>query len=619
MSKKVKINWGGMAKAVSPYNMKKAALYLKHFGWKGFVAKLTDRFEYSPVSYQQWRLEYAVKETELERQRKTEFVSPVLFSIIVPLYQTPEVFLRRMIESVQAQTYGHWELCLADASPVLCEAPETTALTEIVRAYQKNDGRIRYRVLGSNAGISENTNAGFAMASGDLFCLLDHDDLLTPDALFAFADALRRHPRAEMLYSDEDKISADEKEYFQPHFKPDFNPDLLRSNNYICHFLAVRASLARQVGLLDGAYDGAQDYDFILRCSEQAKEIVHIPRVLYHWRSHSASTAENPFSKEYAYDAGKRAIEAHLARIGISGTVECMKFPGFYRVHYQTQEKPLVSIIIPNKDHAETLRECLESVWEKSTYENYEILVVENNSTEKRTFAAYKELKAQAEKLGKTLRIVRWPGSGFHYPDINNFGAKKARGDYLILLNNDITVITPQWIEEFLGVCSRPEVGAAGARLYYPDDTIQHAGIVIGIGGIAGSLFTGMQRERSGYLNKAMLIQDLSAVTAACMMVKKSVYEQLGGMEERLAVAFNDVDFCLRAREAGYLVVYNPYVEMYHHESKSRGAEDSKEKIRRFQEEIEFMRSRWIKLLKEGDAYYNPNFSLKTWNYELKH
>lgn len=639
------LDWGNIAGHISPYNIKKAVLYLRHFGVKGFWAKLTDRFEKQEIPYGEWRLSRVPTAEELARQRRlagTLFGASAkaapwsvsraeadagrdpspLFSVIVPLYETPERYLREMIGSVCAQTYGNWELCLADASSLLPEADggggAATALTGIIEEYRRRDGRIRCRILGSNGGISENTNRGMEMASGDFLCFLDHDDLLEPNALYELALALKKHPGAELLYTDEDKVSADGKEFFQPNFKPDFNPFLLRSNNYICHFLAVGAPLAKRVGGFRKGFDGAQDYDFILRCTEKTEKIVHVPLALYHWRTGGGSTADNPFSKGYAYEAGQRAIEEHLKRSGLSGTVQRLRSPGFYRVRYAPAGMPKISVIIPSCDHAGLLRDCLISVWEKTTYENYEVVVVENNSTEPATAAAYRELRREAERRGKALRIVRWKGTGFHYPKLNDCGVRASDGEYLLFLNNDITVISPDWMEEFLGVAACPGVGIVGARLYYPDDTIQHAGIIIGMGGVAGSLFVGMERERSGYMNRAVLLQNLSAVTAACMLVKRSVYEELGGMERRLAVAFNDVDFCLRARRAGYQVVYDPYVELYHHESKSRGAEDTTEKLKRFQGEIEFMRGRWIGLLQEGDPYYNPNLSLKSWNCGLR-
>ena len=374
----------------------------------------------------------------------------------------------------------------------------------------------------------------------------------------------------------------------------------------------VRTRLAREAGGFRREFDGAQDYDFIFRCTEEAKKVLHVPEVLYHWRTHKASTADNPASKMYAFEAGKRAIEAHLARCGQEGTVSLRKDLGFYRVEYPVQGEPLVSILIPNRDQKETLEKCLNSIWEKSTYNNYEILIVENNSSSPEIFNYYREIEKRPG-----VQILTWK-EGFNYSAINNFGEKSAAGDYLLFLNNDVEVINPRWIEELLGNCQRKEVGIVGAKLYYPDDTIQHAGTVIGIGGIAGHAFLNMPRSRTGYLHKASLQMDLSAVTAACMMMKRQVFEQLGGFEERLSVAFNDVDLCLRTVQAGYLVVYNPEVELYHYESKSRGAEDSEEKVRRFQEEIEFMRCRWMDLLKKGDPYYNRNLTLSKWNYSLR-
>ena len=368
----------------------------------------------------------------------------------------------------------------------------------------------------------------------------------------------------------------------------------------------------KKVGGFRREYDGAQDYDFIFRCVEQAKEICHIPEVLYHWRTHKASTADNPASKMYAFDAGKRAIEGNLERSGVKGVVSHTKDLGFYQVEYPVKGNPLISILIPNKDQKDSLKKCLDSVFEKSTYTNYEIIIIENNSVEDETFAYYKELEKKSN-----VKIVTWEGE-FNYSAINNFGEKEANGDYLLFLNNDVEVINSSWMEEMLGNCQRKEVGIVGAKLYYPDDTIQHAGTIIGIGGIAGHAFLNMPRSRTGYLHKASIQMDLSAVTAACMMMKKDVFDKLGGFEEKLTVAFNDVDLCLRTVEAGYLVVYNPRVELYHYESKSRGLEDNEEKVRRFQGEIEFMRTRWIRILKNGDPNYNKNLTLSKWNYSLR-
>ena len=588
------------------YNVKKGLRYLKHFGVKEFLIRLQERMEPEEVPYGPWYEAYRPTESVLAAQRRKKFKNSWKFSIAVPAYETPEMFLREMIESVQNQTYDNWELCIVNASP------GNDVMQRVLAEYIKKDARIRVKELAENKGIAGNTNEALAMASGDFVGLLDHDDLLAPDALFEAAKALEREPSIDVLYTDEDKVDTDGKKHFKPNLKPDFNLDLLRSNNYICHFFMVRRTLAEQAGGFSGEYDGAQDYDFILRCTDMAENIHHIPEILYHWRTHEASTADNPISKLYAYEAGKRAIEAHLTRRGQAGEVSLKKDLGFYRVKYPVQGNPLVSVIIPNKDEAESLKLCIESLQRTVSWENYEIIIVENNSTGRDIFAYYRELAKDAR-----IRIVRWK-SAFNYSAINNYGVKYAKGEYLLFLNNDIEALEEGWLTEMLGVCQRPEVGAVGAKLLYPDGTIQHAGTVIGIGGIAGHMFVNMPGGHSGYLHKASLMPDYSAVTAACMMMKSSLFEQLGGFEERLSVAFNDVDLCLRANETGHLVVYDSYACLRHYESKSRGAEDSPEKVRRFQEEIEFMRTRWEKLLKAGDPYYNKNLSLSKWNYSLR-
>lgn len=598
--------WLRYLKKLKPYNIQKGLRYLKHYGPKEFWIRLCERMEPEEVPYGPWFEKHKPSAEELERQRKKKWKNPPLISVAVPAYRTPPGFLEQMILSVKEQTYPHWELCIVNASR------GEDGMEQVLGRYAGGDERIRVKNLEENLGIAGNTNEALEMARGEFVGLLDHDDLLAPQALFRIAEALTADPQADAVYTDEDKVTTDLSEHFQPHFKPDFNLDLLRSNNYITHFFVVRTRLAREAGGFRREFDGAQDYDFIFRCTEEAKKVLHVPEVLYHWRTHKASTADNPASKMYAFEAGKRAIEAHLARCGQEGTVSLRKDLGFYRVEYPVQGEPLVSILIPNRDQKETLEKCLNSIWEKSTYNNYEILIVENNSSSPEIFDYYREIEKRPG-----VRILTWK-EGFNYSAINNFGEKSAAGDYLLFLNNDVEVINPRWIEELLGNCQRKEVGIVGAKLYYPDDTIQHAGTVIGIGGIAGHAFLNMPRSRTGYLHKASLQMDLSAVTAACMMMKRQVFKQLGGFEERLSVAFNDVDLCLRTVQAGYLVVYNPEVELYHYESKSRGAEDSEEKVRRFQEEIEFMRCRWMDLLKKGDPYYNRNLTLSKWNYSLR-
>ncbi len=601
-----RIQWGRLVKKLSPYTLQKGFRYLKHYGPKEFWIRLHERFEPEEVPYGPWYEAYKPDEAALEKQRNHKFSKTPLISIAVPAYKTPGVFLRQMIRSVQDQTYGNWELCIANGSP------EDEEMKKILRECAREDSRIRYKNLKENLGIAGNTNEAFAMAGGEFVGLLDHDDLLAPNALYEAVKAVNKNPQADVIYTDEDKVTTDLSEHFQPHLKPDFSLDLLRSNNYICHFFIVRREILEKTGGFRKEFDGAQDHDLIFRCVEQAREIAHIPEILYHWRTHKASTADNPASKMYAFDAGKRAIEAHLDRMGVKGIVSHTKDLGFFRVKYPIQGSPLISVIIPNKDEEPTLRACIDSIREKTTYKNYEILIIENNSTSKEIFQYYKELSGQ-----ENIRIFNWKKE-FNYSAINNYGASKARGEYLLFLNNDVTVITPDWMEEMLGVCQRKEVGAVGVKLLYPDNTIQHAGCVIGIGGIAGHMFVDMPADRTGYLHKASILQDMSAVTAACMMMKRKAFEEAGGFTEELAVAFNDVDLCLKVRKEGYLIVYDPYAQLYHMESKTRGEEDSEKKLRRFQTEIEYMRCHWLDILKNGDPYYNKNLSLTKWNYSLK-
>lgn len=601
-----RIQWGRMLKKLSPYTIQKGFRYLKHYGPKEFWIRLHERFEPEEVPYGPWYEAYVPDEAALEKQRHHHFEYSPLISVAVPAYRTPEKFLAQMIDSLLAQTYGNWELCIANGSP------EDSAMKKVLEEYTKKDSRIRVSELTENKGIAGNTNAALEMAQGEFVGLLDHDDLLAPNALYEIVRALDEDRNLDAVYTDEDKVTTELDEHFQPHLKPDFNLDLLRSNNYICHFFVVRRSIVQKVGGFCQEFDGAQDHDFIFRCIETAEKVGHIPEILYHWRTHKASTADNPASKMYAFDAGKRAIEAHLKRTGTEGIVSHTPDLGFFRVKYPVQGQPLVSVIIPNKDEKETLKACIDSIREKTEYPNYEIIIVENNSTTDEIFQYYKELSQDPR-----IRLLRWKKE-FNYSAINNYGVCHANGEYLLFLNNDVTVITPGWIKELLGVCQRPEVGAAGVKLIYPDNTIQHAGCVIGLGGIAGHMFVDMPANRTGYLHKASILQDMSAVTAACMMMKRTAFEEAGGFTEKLSVAFNDVDLCLKVRKNHKLIVYDPYVQLYHMESKTRGAEDNKEKVRRFQEEIEYMRCQWIDILKKGDPYYNKNLSLTKWNYSLR-
>ncbi len=587
---------------------KRFSSYLKREGFKNTVKRILRSRPKSKIrsDYPSWYKRHRASGAQLKHQRSETFSHPVSFSIVIPLYRTNEKYLKEMLESVLAQTYPHWELCLADGSG------KENSLEAAVRRVTGNDRRVRYQLLTDNLGIAENTNAAIKMSAGDFVMLADHDDLLSPDALYECAKALQQRPDTEVLYTDEDKIDMPGKTHFDPNFKPDFNIDYLRSLNYICHLFAVKRSLLERVGLLRHEFDGAQDYDFILRCCEQAAHICHIPKILYHWRHHMGSTAANPESKTYAVEAGRLALEAHYKRMGIPASVENAGYFGMYHTVYHWTETPLISIMIPNKDHVEDLKKCMDSIDKKSSYRNYEYIIIENNSTEQETFRYYEEIKKR-----DNVTVVNYQGD-FNFSRINNFGEQYAKGDYLLLLNNDTEMIDGCCLQEMLNYCMREDVGISGAKLLYEDDTIQHAGVIIGLGGVAGHTFVGYPRNAVGYQKHILCAQDYSAVTAACLMVKRDLYREVGGLTEEFAVAFNDIDFCLKIRALGKLVVYNPYAELHHYESKSRGYEDTPEKIRRFNSEIAKFHKRWPDILKNGDPYYNRNLSLSSCDYALK-
>ncbi|MEY8337825.1 glycosyltransferase family 2 protein [Lachnospiraceae bacterium 62-35] len=584
--------------------------FWKENGFRALVVKSRHKLEGidNDYDYGEWYELTKPSEEELERQREECLLVQPKFSIVIPVFQTPEKYLREMLDSILAQTYSNWEACIADGSPKgkNCE--------KVLKAYQERDKRIRYEILGENRGIAGNTNAAMDMAEGDYIVLADHDDTLTSNALYELAQAVNLDEANEVIYSDEDKLDMDGGALFEAHFKPDFNPDLLTSTNYICHLFAVKRELVKETGQFNHEFDGAQDYDFIFRCTEKAKKIYHIPKVLYHWRCHQESTASNPESKLYAFEAGARAIKAHFDRLGIGvESIEKGVDYGKYHVRFAIEEKPLVSVIIPNKDHHQDLDLCVRSLMEKGTYENLEYIIVENNSTEKETFEYYEKM----EKEWDNFHVVTWERE-FNYSAINNFGETFAHGEYLLFLNNDTEIIEPDCIQEMLGYCQRKDVGAVGARLLYQDDTIQHAGVVVGFGGIAGHTFIGLHKSENSYFHRAMCAQDYSAVTAACMMVKRDVFHQVGGFSTELAVAFNDIDLCMKIRQAGKLIVYNPYALLYHYESKSRGLEDTPEKVARFNREIAIFAGKWPDILKNGDPYYNPNLTLRKSNFALR-
>lgn len=580
--------------------MKNAILYIKENGVRQAVTHMRERLnDEESISYEKWFERHKADKNELEAQRKHKFSYSPMISILVPTYNTPENFLCEMIDSVIKQTYVNWELCIADGNS------SSKEIEKVLKKYSDKDDRVKYIMLSENKGISDNTNAALELAKGEFIGLLDHDDLLAPNALYEIIKAINENENVDVIYTDEDKISIDLKTHFQPHFKPDFNIDLLRSNNYICHFFVVRKKIADNIGGFRSEYDGSQDYDFIFRCTDMARNIVHVPKILYYWRMHQNSVAENPQSKMYAFEAGKRAIENNLTTHGIKGQVEHLEILGFYRVRYEVKGTPKVSIIIPNKDEKDTLKTCVESILNKTTYQYYNIIIVENNSETTEIFDYYKKL----EKNHK-IKIIYWQGE-FNYSAINNYGVQYSDGEYIVLLNNDTEVINGTWLEEMLGVCQREDVGIVGAKLLYPDDTVQHAGVIIGSGGIANHAMTGLNKDDPGYFAKAIIQQDLSAVTAACLMIKEKVFVEVGGLEEKLRVAFNDVDLCLKVGKKGYKIVYNPFALLYHYESKSRGKEDNLDKILRFENEIKYMECKWKDILENGDPYYNKNLSLR--------
>ncbi len=593
--------------------IRKGRKYLKYNGWSVFREKVHNRL-FNPqirlVDYNEWVKKVQPTDKELAAQKQQHFEYEPLISIVVPLYKTPEKYLKELIRSVQEQTYSNWELVLSDGSPA---ENGVSVMHDLLKKLASSDSRIHVVENNRQLRIAENTNAALAEAKGEFIAFADHDDLLAPNALYENVKRINEKRETEMLYSDEDKVNVG-NQYLEPNMKPDFSPDFLTSVNYICHLLVVKQSLLERVGNLNPEYDGAQDYDFVLRCTEQTEHIEHIPKVLYHWRFFEGSTAANPESKTYAFDAGRRAVQAHYDRLGIPAKVTDGEQLGLYRTIYQWEEKPLVSVLIPNKDHTKDLDKALKGLLSGKGYQNFEVLIIENNSTEEETFRYYEEI----QKRDSRIRVITYKG-GFNYSKINNFGAAEAKGEYLFLLNNDTEFISDDVVGELLGVCMRSDVGAVGARLYYGDDTIQHAGVVMGWGGVAGHAFVMQQRSATGYQHRIICQQNYSAVTAACMMVKRSVFDEIGGFTEKLAVAFNDIDLCMKIREAGYLIVYNPYCELYHYESKSRGLDTGDpEKVRRFQGEIQTFQERWPDILKNGDPYYSPNLSMLTQDFSLK-
>ena len=584
--------------------IKEGRLSFKPSKWREYLDKVRIiRKETNIFTYDDWIVENEPKREAYETQRNYPFETKPLVSILTPAYNTPIEYFGELMASLQAQTYDNWELCLADGG----SKEETIAA---FREWQKKEPRLKLNLLGKNLGIAGNTNAAADLAQGEIVAFLDHDDILPPDALFEMVRAAA-DTGADFIYSDSDNI--DEEQRHSPFFKPDFSPDYLRAINYICHFTVMSRALFEKAGRFRLGFDGSQDHDLFLRATEQAEKIVHVPKILYHWRAHQESVALNPGSKLYAAKAGIKAVQEHMDRIGMKGRAEGAEGYLFsYRIRADIVGEPMVSIIIPNKDSKKYLKQCIDSILEKTVYQNYEILIVENNSASDEIFKYYDEITGN-----ERVRLATYTG-GFNFSAINNFGVRHAGGEHLLLLNNDIQVITEGWLTEMLMFSQREDVGAVGAKLFFEDDTLQHYGVAVGIMGIAGHTQSGAMSYFPGYFNNLVLARDVMAVTAACMMVKRSVYDEVGGLDEEFVVALNDIDFCLKMHQAGYYNVLTPYAQLYHFESKSRGYEDSEEKVMRYHREIFRLIDRWEDVMRAGDPFYNPNLTLAGMDYGLR-
>ena len=523
----------------------------------------------------------------------------------MPVYNVEEQWLRACVDSVLNQFYENWELCIAD------DCSTDAHIKPLLEEFKSLDSRIKVVYREENGHISEASNSALAIATGEFVGLLDNDDTLAEFALYEVVKLLNEHPEADLIYSDEDKLSEDNKRS-QPFFKTDWAPDILLATNYICHFGVYRKTIIDQIGGFRKGYEGAQDYDLVLRFTEKTDRIFHIQKILYHWRMISNSTAVNPESKGYAFEAGLKSLEDALARRSIKGTVSHGAFPGVYNIDYEIVNDGLVSVIIPTRDNAADLKGCIDSIFEKTIYQNFEIIVADNGSEKEETFKLFEFYTKKYKDQFKVVRI----DIPFNFSQINNLAAKEANGEYLLFLNNDITVITKGWMKRMVSLAQQDHVGAVGAKLYYPDDTIQHAGVLLGMGGVAGHGHVGYPRGDYGYFGKLVTTNNYTSVTAACMMVKREDFDRVNGFEEKLTVAFNDVDLCLKLYELGKFNVWLHNVELYHYESKSRGAEDTYSKYKRFNSEIKYMKDHWLKYIK-NDPYYNRNLTRVDGNYAI--
>lgn len=565
--------------------------------------RVLEKKYYGQDDYSYWIDIYENYNEKRVKNEIAKFKRNPKISIVMPVYNVEERWIEACIDSVINQYYENWELCIAD------DCSSDPHIKPLLNSYMERDKRIKVVFRKENGHISEATNSALEIATGEYVGLLDNDDELSVFALYEVVKLLNTHPEADLIYTDEDKLS-ESNHRSQPFFKTDWAPDSLMTNNYICHFGVYRKKILNEIGGFRKGYEGSQDYDLVLRFTEKTKEIFHIPKILYHWRMIGNSTAVNPDSKGYAFEAGKRALEDALKRRGLEGTVSHGAFSGAYDIDYNIKSPGLVSIIIPTKDHLEDLKVCIDSIFEKTEYEDFEILIADNGSVEEKTKIF---LEAYSEKYKEKFRVLSID-IPFNYSRINNLAVKEAKGDYLLFLNNDTKVITQGWLKKMVSYAQQDHIGAVGAKLYYPEDRIQHAGVLMGMGGIAGHGHLNYPKENYGYFGKLMINSNYSAVTAACMMVKRKDFDLVNGFEETLRVAFNDVDFCLKLYKNGKYNIWLHNVELYHYESKTRGFEDTEEKKQRFKKEIKYMETHWSRYIKE-DPFYNVNLTRVSGNY----
>jgi O-antigen biosynthesis protein len=568
--------------------------------------------DYEPLlsqrsAYERWLRANDLRPADEEVVRRTVEVLPrrPVISVLMPVYETPERYLRAALDSVLAQLYPDWELCAAD------DASPTPRVREVLREYAAREPRIKLALRERNGHIAEASNSALALASGEYVALLDHDDALAPDALFHLALAALRDPEAGVIYSDEDKIDELGRRG-EPYFKPDWSPDSFLARMYVGHLLALKRDLALEIGGFRPGFEGSQDYDLVLRATEKNPRVRHVPRVLYHWRIHPSSTSAETGAKAYAYDAGRRALEEALARRGEPGRVEELPEPGSYVVRYAIREPRKVSVVMPTRDHGADVDRALASVFAHASYPDFEVLLIDNGSAERASLETFARWAAAEPRL----RVVRYDVP-FNFARINNFGAEQTAGAYLLFLNNDTEVLTPDWMEAMVEQAQRPSIGAVGAKLLYPDGTVQHAGVITGIGGVAGHAHKYADGSSGGYFNTLRTTNNYSAVTAACMMVRRDAFRAAGGFDERLAVAFNDVDLCLKLRALGLYNVYLAHVRLIHHESKSRGYEDDAAKQARFEAERRLMEERW-ETAERADPHYSTHLSLVSEDFSLR-